>query len=160
MKLITYFAAFFLCFLTFQTYAQRPEPDQIETTSGVLTIQPIHHGTLVLSGDSITVYIDPVGGAEAFEGLDKPDLILITHAHGDHLSIETLNALDTKNAKLIVPQSVADELPEKYAGRVVILANDETTQQSGISITAVAMYNLPPSEDAYHPKGWGNGYVL
>lgn len=134
-------------------------PDSIKTENGTLTIHPIVHGTVVFEWNGKTIYADPYGGAELFEGLDEPDLILITHLHGDHLHPETLGALNTENATFIVPQSVADELPEEYADQVEILGNDESTEQNGASVLAVPMYNLP-EEDARHPKGWGNGYVL
>jgi L-ascorbate metabolism protein UlaG (beta-lactamase superfamily) len=42
----------------------------------------------------------------------------------------------------------------------VILNNGDHTDQSGISITAIPMYNLPESPTAMHTKGRGNGYVL
>jgi L-ascorbate metabolism protein UlaG (beta-lactamase superfamily) len=114
----------------------------------------------VLSKADLTVYVDPVGGAEAFKGLKKPDIIIITHIHGDHLSVETLNALDTQNATILAPQSVADKLPDTYSNKLQVLANGQSADLSGISIKAIAMYNLPPSEDAHHPKGRGNGYVI
>jgi L-ascorbate metabolism protein UlaG (beta-lactamase superfamily) len=114
----------------------------------------------VLSKADLAVYVDPVGGAEAFKGLKKPDIIIITHIHGDHLSVETLNALDTQNATILAPQSVADKLPDTYSNKLQVLANGQSADLSGISIKAIAMYNLPPSEDAHHPKGRGNGYVI
>ncbi len=61
---------------------------------------------------------------------------------------------------MIVPQSVADELPDEFSDQLVILANGETTDQMGISVKAVPMYNLPDDSDPRHPKGWGNGYVM
>lgn len=149
-----------LCFFSLQVQAQRPAADQIETLNSPLTVQPIQHGTLVMSRNETDIYVDPVGGANAFKGLDKPDIILITHTHGDHLSVETLNVLDTKNAQLIMPQTVADELPDKYSDQSTVLENGEQAQLSGINIRAVAMYNVPPSKKKYHTKGDGNGYVI
>ncbi|MEX0720426.1 MAG: MBL fold metallo-hydrolase [Balneolaceae bacterium] len=133
--------------------------DEIETAKGTLTIHPILHGSVVFEWDDKTIYIDPYGGAEAFEGVADPDLILITHPHGDHLHIETLAALNTSNAVFIVPQSVADELPDEYSEQLQIYSNGESTEQLGVSILTVPMYNLP-EEEARHPKGWGNGYIL
>jgi L-ascorbate metabolism protein UlaG (beta-lactamase superfamily) len=43
---------------------------------------------------------------------------------------------------------------------VVVLKNGEHTDQLGISIMAIPMYNLPESPTAMHTKGRGNGYVL
>jgi len=141
-------------------YAQRANPDQIETSEGILTVQPIQHGTLVLSWNGQDLYIDPTGGASVFEGLESPDMVLITHAHGDHMDPETLKELDTKGVRMVLPQSVADELPDMFSDQLVILDNGENASQAGINIKAVPMYNLPESDDSYHSKGWGNGYVL
>jgi len=41
-----------------------------------------------------------------------------------------------------------------------VLKNGDQTTQSGISIKAIPMYNLPESPTAMHTKGRGNGYVL
>jgi L-ascorbate metabolism protein UlaG (beta-lactamase superfamily) len=55
---------------------------------------------------------------------------------------------------------VADKLPDADKVQLVILKNNEQTLQSGISILAIPMYNLPESSTAMHTKGRGNGYVL
>lgn len=140
--------------------AQEPASDHIQTDNGTLMIHPIQHGTVAFTWNNSTVYVDPTGGAEAFEGINPPDLILITHAHGDHMNIETLQALDTDGAAMVVPQSVADELPGTFSEQLIILDNGETTDQQGTSVRAVPMYNLPDDSDSRHPKGWGNGYIL
>lgn len=148
------------CFFVFGVRGQRPPADKVETDHGMLTIQPIHHGTLVLSWNNTEVYIDPTGGKKAFKGIDTPGVILITHAHGDHMNIETLRALDTKDVEMVVPPSVADKLPEEFQNQLVILDNGETTEEFAFAVRAVPMYNLPDDETSRHPKGWGNGYVL
>lgn len=140
--------------------AQRSAPDQIQTTKGMLSIQPILHATLALTWDGKTIYADPYGGAKAFEGLATPDLILITDIHGDHMNIETLNAIETSKAILIAPQAVAEKLPDNLRTKTVVLNNGNTTEQLGLSITAIPMYNLPEAEDSRHTKGRGNGYIL
>jgi len=97
--------------------------DTTITTSSAadeLTINPIEHATAVLEWGGTTIYIDPVGGAKAFENQKKPDLILITDIHGDHFSLETLDSLDTSMAKIIVPQAVADKMTEKYTAQLSI----------------------------------------
>jgi L-ascorbate metabolism protein UlaG (beta-lactamase superfamily) len=147
--------------LLFTAQAQQTNgPDQIATSKGPLAIQPILHGTVAFTWDGKTVYVDPYGGAKAFEGIADPDLILITDIHGDHLDLETLAAINTEKATFVVPQAVADKLPDNYKQRVVVLGNSEHTEQLGIAIAALPMYNLPESEDARHTKGRGNGYVL
>lgn len=155
-----FLSAAILLFLISQVYAQHPEPDTIETDKGELVIQPIHHGTMAFSWDKKSIYLDPTGGAEAFKGLDKPDIILLTDIHGDHMNIETLNALDTENTTIVAPQAVKERLPEPLAKKVKVLSNGENSELMEINIRAIPMYNLPEDEDSRHPKGRGNGYVL
>jgi L-ascorbate metabolism protein UlaG (beta-lactamase superfamily) len=140
--------------------AQRSTPDQIDTSKGILSIQPILHGTFVLQWDRKTIYVDPYGGAKVFEGIPAPDLILITDIHGDHMNLETLNAIETSKAILIGPQAVADKLPDNLKSKTVVVNNNANTVQLGIPISAIPMYNLPESPDSRHTKGRGNGYIL
>ena len=158
MKRITLLVFFYLAF--FLVNAQRAAPDKIETSSGPLMIQPINHGSLVLTWNNKTIYIDPYPNAKAFDGIAPADLILITDIHGDHLNAETLNAIETSKAKLVVPQAVADQLPEKLKGKETVLANGKKITEAGITISAIPMYNLPEGPDSRHTKGRGNGDVL
>jgi L-ascorbate metabolism protein UlaG (beta-lactamase superfamily) len=142
--------------------AQRIAPDTIALNKGSLIVQPINHASVVLTAKGKTIYVDPVGGAAKYQGLAAPDIILITDIHGDHFDPATLDAIKTAGTVLVVPQAVADKLPaaDKTAG-LVILANGSHTDQGGIGIAAIPMYNLPASTtDPRHPKGRGNGYVL
>lgn len=131
-----------------------------ETQTSEVLITPIEHATAVLQWGETTIYIDPVGGARAFENQKKPNLILITDIHFDHLNLETLDSLDISKAKIIAPQAVADLMPENLKSQLVIIANGETLQESGITIEAIPMYNLRKEALNFHTKGRGNGYVL
>jgi L-ascorbate metabolism protein UlaG (beta-lactamase superfamily) len=51
-------------------------------------------------------------------------------------------------------------LPATDKTNLVVLKNGDNTMQSGLSISAIPMYNLPESATAMHTKGRGNGYVL
>ncbi|MCK0156648.1 MBL fold metallo-hydrolase [Cellulophaga sp. F20128] len=125
-----------------------------------LKIIPIEHATLVLEWGETTVYVDPIGGAEAFAGQKQPDLILITDIHGDHFSVETLQALNTSKAKIIVPQAVADKIPSEFTPQLDILSNGESKERYGITVTAIPMYNLREEALKFHEKGRGNGYLV
>lgn len=134
--------------------------DKIPTAKGVITIHPINHGTFAMEWNGTVIYIDPVGGAARFEKLPRPDLILITDIHGDHLNADTVKAVSTDSTKIVAPAAVAERLPEPLQKQVSVLANGESTEISGIKITAVPMYNLTPDRLKFHEKGRGNGYVL
>ncbi|NNC69276.1 MAG: MBL fold metallo-hydrolase [Flavobacteriaceae bacterium] len=152
---------FLLIFLfTIVGYAQRPEPDVIKSEEGDITIHPILHGTLVLEWNGKTIYVDPYGGVERFKGLPNPDLILITDIHGDHTNLETLQAIDTKNAKFIVPQAVADKLKSIYEKQLIVIKNGGIHVENNIFINALPMYNLPEDRNSRHPRGRGNGYFI
>jgi len=141
--------------------AQLIAPDHETVKGGQLTIQPVNHASLVLTYQHKNIYVDPVGGADAYKGLGTPDLIMITDIHPDHMDPETIDAINTVHAVLLVPQAVADKLPATTdKSKLVILKNGQATTQLGIAISAIPMYNLPESPTAFHTKGRGNGYVL
>jgi L-ascorbate metabolism protein UlaG (beta-lactamase superfamily) len=149
----------FLTVALFSAQAQLSAPDNLPTSIGNLTIQPVQHASLVLTVNNKTIYADPAGGAAYYKGLAAPDMILVTDIHGDHFDTATLAAVMTPNTVLIVPQVVADKLPASYK-KVVVLHNGDNTSQSGIGIRAIPMYNLPESPTSMHTKGRGNGYIL
>jgi len=125
-----------------------------------INITPISHATAVFEWDNMVFYTDPVGGKEAFKGSEKPDFILITDIHGDHMNAETLIALELGDTKLIVPEAVQKKLPEELQSNLIVMNNGDSKQLNGFTIEAIPMYNLPQSKDAMHVKGRGNGYVL
>jgi len=147
------------CIVT-ATQAQLPKADIIPTSKGNVTIHPVFHASLVLEFNNVAIYVDPIHGADAYKDLKKPDLILITHIHGDHFDMKTLNGLDLSHATFVVPQSVADKMPPEWKNKIVVLHNGGSTVQHGIPIKAIAMYNMPGDSTVHHPKGNGNGYVL
>ena len=136
------------------------QSDLVSTSEGALKINPIHHGSIVFEFDGKTIYIDPHGGVERYTSLPKPDLILITDIHGDHMNKGMLEALDTKGAEIITAQAVADQLRDIYGDKITVIDNGEKLVWSGIQITAIPMYNLPETVESRHPKGRGNGYIL
>ena len=142
------------------TNDHRATPDMIQTSKGPLTIQPVFHAAIVLTWNGKTVYVDPYNGANGYKGLAAPALVLITHAHPDHLDVSTLNALDLSNARLIVPKVVYDQLSDALKEKSIVLNNGDKQEQFGMTINAIPAYNLRESSLQMHPKGVGNGYVL
>jgi L-ascorbate metabolism protein UlaG (beta-lactamase superfamily) len=143
----------------FSGNAQVSNPDTLETKMGPLIIQPIQHASLILTVHGLTIYADP-SNADNYKGLTPPDIILVTDIHGDHFDIKTIEAVKKASTVLVVPQVVADKLPATEKDHLIVLKNGDQTKQSGISIRAIPMYNLPESPTAMHTKGRGNGYVL
>ncbi|TRO66915.1 MBL fold metallo-hydrolase [Christiangramia sabulilitoris] len=131
-----------------------------KTDSLKIEITPVSHATGVFKWDDTVFYTDPTGGANAFSGMEKPDFILVTDIHGDHMNAETLNALDLGSTKIVVPKAVQEKLPEELQANLVVINNGESTEIKGFKIEAIPMYNIPETKDAMHVKGRGNGYVI
>ncbi len=134
--------------------------DELATAAGPLVVHPLEHATMVLEWNGRTVAVDPVGGGPRFAEFPAPGLVLITHQHGDHLSVETVEAIAADSTAIIAPPAVAEKLPQAWRDRVTILRNGERTSWSDIVIEAVPAYNLTPERQQFHPKGRDNGYVL
>jgi L-ascorbate metabolism protein UlaG (beta-lactamase superfamily) len=134
--------------------------DHIATESGDLVIQAISHATFAMGWDGKTIYVDPVGGAEAFDDLPTPDLVLITDIHGDHLNAETLEAVVGSDTVIIAPAAVVEQLPESLAAQVRPLANGAQTALLDLTVDAIPMYNLTEDRLGFHEQGRGNGYVV
>lgn len=133
----------------------------MEEKNETFKVTPISHATMVLTLAGQVIYTDPVGGVQIFAGQSKPNIILVSDIHADHLDSKTLMEVSRDDTIIIVPQAVADEIKEnKIPGTLVVLNNGQTSEQKGIKIEAFPMYNVPESEDAFHTKGRGNGYIL
>jgi L-ascorbate metabolism protein UlaG (beta-lactamase superfamily) len=141
-------------------FAGTPSDNTIETDQGPLTIHPTEHATFVMQWNDQTIAVDPIGGAAPFEAFAKPDLILITHIHGDHLSVDTVKALAEPATMIVGPASVAEKFPEADRGSITIVANGESVNWGKSVVEAIPMYNLTSDRQAFHPKGRGNGYVV
>jgi len=139
--------------------------EEIPNAGSHFGVRPINHASLALSWDvnelsNVVVYVDPVGDAKLYAQTPKPQLILLTHTHPDHLSADTLKAVASDKTVLVAPASVAAQLPAEFKSRTTILTNGQSATVCDILIEAIPMYNTTPERAQYHPKGQGNGYVL
>lgn len=144
---------------------EAPEMGQVELEaetpeSSGIDIKPISHATAVISWNDTNIYLDPVGGAAAFEGQKNPDLIFITDIHQDHLDMNTLKGFDLTDVQIVVPKAVQEELPDTLSSKLEVMNNGETIKLHGFSIKAIPMYNLRKEAKEFHTKGRGNGYVI
>lgn len=134
--------------------------DRIPAEQSEIVVHPVNHATLVLGWNKVTIYVDPVGGAARFADLPKPDLIVLTDIHGDHLHADTLKAVAGPQTALVAPRAVLEQLPQELRGRTTELASGQTATVAGVAVQAVAAYNVTPERQKFHPKGRGNGYVI
>jgi L-ascorbate metabolism protein UlaG (beta-lactamase superfamily) len=101
-----------------------------------------------------SIYVDPWGTDSA---APPADLILITHAHDDHLRPDEIARLSAAGSTIVAPHDVADGL----SGDVVPVAPGESHEVAGVRFTTVPAYNTVEERLQKHPKAnrWV-GYVL
>ncbi len=138
--------------------AQPARPvDEFTTSAGAVRITIINHASMMVEGGGAVIQVDPVG-APRYAVLPQADLVLISHAHADHLDAAAVERLKKADTLVLGPESVAKAL----TGTTVI-RNGESRQVGRWRVEAVPAYNLtrgPAPGRFYHPKGDGNGYVL
>lgn len=128
--------------------------DHLPAQEGDIVVRPINHASFVFRWNGKTVYNDPVGGAALYASYPRPDLILVSHNHGDHFDASTLAGIRAAGTWIITPAMVYTSLSSTLKAQAIPLSNGAVTNIQGIEIEAVPAYN------SRHPKGTGNGYVV
>jgi len=98
------------------------------------------HSTVRIDGEKV-IYIDPWKLRDPKEA----DLILISHSHRDHLSVEDVEKIQKNDTVIITTQDCAGEL----SGNVRIVKPGDTVRVGEIEVEAVSSYNIGK---AFHPK--------
>lgn len=111
------------------------------------------------------VFVDPTtgpGDAQAMKlGLVKPDLILITHPHGDHFQPAILQEYIKANPQVVLagPAEVVKLAQEKGIAGMQAVAPSQTYQLAGFEFSTLPAYFT--AKDWNHPQsGQWVGYVL
>ncbi len=144
--------------LPFQALAASNSGNSFETEAGTVTVHPVSHASFVMETPAGVIYSDPVGDPAQYSDFPAPDLILVTHQHGDHYNADTLQALMGEGTHLVTNPAVADMLPEGMEAEV--LANGDSTTWNDMAIDAIPAYNMTEDRLDFHPEGRDNGYVL
>ena len=149
--------------ITLLPYAARAaahENDTFATPAGDVVIHPVDHASFVAETPLGVIYNDPVGDPANYADFPPPDLILITHEHGDHYNVDTLTALVGENTQILTNPAVYEMLPEALKAKANPVANGEAALFKDLAVEAIPAYNLTEGREKFHPKGRDNGYVL
>ncbi len=136
----------------------QPESDVIPTAGGDLRITFLGHASLMFTYRDLVVQVDPWTQQADYSALPKADLILVTHEHRDHLDLAAIQQVRTDRTVVVCNQASAEKLPGAQ-----VLANGQSLEVLGLTITAAPAYNLVHMREPglpFHPKGVGNGYVV
>ncbi len=147
-------------FLPFVASADGHAANTFETPAGPLTVHPISHASFVMETPNGTIYVDPVGDRSLYGRFRQPDLILITHEHGDHYNEETLLSINGEVTTIFTNPAVYEKLPNQLRRFAAPMENDGTNFFNAVGVRAVPAYNTTEGRLNYHPQGRDNGYIL
>ena len=127
-----------------------------ETARMTSIIHWLGHDSFRIDGDNMVIYIDPYKIA----GGPKADLILITHDHKDHASLEDVAKIQQSETTIVAASAAAT----KFQGRIQTVKPGDKLDIKGISIEAVPAYNINKFRSPgvpFHPQESGYvGYIL
>jgi len=116
-------------------------------------VEWLGHSGFRIGVGKASIYIDPYRVAA---DAPRADLVLITHQHYDHFSIQDLERLRKKDTRVIAPPVVAERLEGSVqsmrAGEVI------ETDVYGVDVRAVPAYNTSKRDGEgrpFHPREAG-----
>jgi len=136
------------------------ESDVIKTSNGELEMFFIGHATLLFLYNNLVIHIDPVARETMFDAMPEADLILITHEHGDHFNIKTIERIVKEGTRIILTKTCMNLLGDVEA---TVMRNGDSMEFHDVKIEALPAYNIENKEfkwKPYHPMGVGNSYLL
>jgi L-ascorbate metabolism protein UlaG (beta-lactamase superfamily) len=107
-----------------------------------------HDGYRIIAGDK-TIYIDPYQLSKAQQNRNDADILLISHNHFDHLSMDDLKNVLGKKTSIVAAKECIDQLKGAGAAEIMGVAPGDRMTVQGVSIEAVAAYNI---NKKFHPK--------
>ena len=118
-----------------------------------IVITPLLHASVQLESGGKVIQVDPWSQADLTRA--KPaDLILVTDDPVHHLDPKAIGHLRKPGAPVVVPVASQAKFPDGTP-----LANGESKTLAGVTVEAIAAYDIKPGEPS-HPKGKANGYLV
>lgn len=123
-----------------------------------INIERLNHSSFKIKNDKI-IYIDPF----KIEG-EKADIILITHEHFDHCSIEDIEKIIKDDTVLVVTHDCVSKLNRFDKNKLKVVNPGSKLNIDDIGIEAVAAYNVNKFRSpgiVFHPKEDNKvGYIV
>ncbi|MFW9998578.1 MAG: MBL fold metallo-hydrolase [Candidatus Hodarchaeota archaeon] len=103
-----------------------------------------------------TIYVDPANLSQA-NMKKKADLILLSHSHDDHFSIDTIKNLRKPSTIIVCPSDCEEVLMQEHIEfNIYTVKSSETLKLNKVKIITIPAYST-----SAHPKsaGW-IGYII
>ncbi|HEX5358997.1 MAG TPA: MBL fold metallo-hydrolase [Candidatus Nitrosotalea sp.] len=116
-----------------------------------IKIKWLGHDSFSVIGN-VTIIVDPYKITKK----EKADLVLISHNHFDHLSVDDLKNVSTKDTSIVAAKECIDMLKGlDFKEKIGISPGEEKTVR-GIKIKSIRAYNItkinPDTKKPFHPK--------
>jgi L-ascorbate metabolism protein UlaG (beta-lactamase superfamily) len=122
----------------------------IKMKIGETEIEFLGHSGFLIVSQGKRIAIDPYNISD---GVDKVDLILITHSHYDHCSIKDIIKLSKKGTVIVIPPDVQSKITKVEDVEMQIVEVGDELEFGNVKIEALNSYNV---NKEFHPKreGW------
>ncbi|MFB6246037.1 MAG: MBL fold metallo-hydrolase [Candidatus Pacearchaeota archaeon] len=106
--------------------------------------------------NSVNIYIDPYKISDKSE---KADLLLITHGHYDHFSLEDIKKVVKEGTKVVCPAECQSKIARlEVTLDIRVIEEGQSLDLEGLKIIALPAYN---TENNFHPREAGGlGYLI
>lgn len=114
-----------------------------------------HSGFVFTSSSGKRIAIDPF---KISDKVGKVDMVLITHSHYDHCSIEDIRKIVRKGTEVVIPADAQSKVTHVEGIEMQIIEPGDELSFGTIKVEAVPAYNV---DKEFHPKreGW-MGYIM
>lgn len=107
-----------------------------------------HAGFKIIYGN-MKVYIDPYKLSKSYEKISDADVVLITHNHFDHLSIEDLKNIINERTVIVSAQECLSQLKSLKVKESIGIDPHNSVKVDDLRIETVPAYNI---DKDFHPK--------
>ena len=107
-----------------------------------------HAGFKIIYGNK-KVYIDPYKLSKNYENISDADIVLITHNHFDHLSIEDLKNIINERTVIVSAQECLSQLKSLKVKESIGVDPRNSVKVDDLKIETVPAYNV---DKEFHPK--------
>jgi len=126
-----------------------------------LQIERLAHDCFRISDGYTTAYIDPF---QIPEQADKADILLVTHEHYDHCSIEDIQKVIKQDTIIVTIPGCASKLNRLQVKDIRMMMPNQGITVKGVAIETIPAYNLNKYRAPgvpFHPKEDGRvGFIV